>query len=199
MAGGGPTFDVVSIDDDPDVQAALARLLRPHGCRVSSFVDPLAGIAHLVDSGGADLVVLDVSMPSMTGLEVLARIQQAVPEVPVIMLTGDATAQTAVQALKAGALNYLVKPLRDFEAAAHILRNAAGYGRMQRQLRALEQQAAHAASYEKLVGASDAIRQVFATIDKIAELDVNVLILGESGTGKELVARAIHERGKRKA
>ncbi|HTM22893.1 MAG TPA: sigma-54 dependent transcriptional regulator, partial [Kofleriaceae bacterium] len=194
---GGATLDVVSIDDDPEVQAALGRLLKPHGCRVASFVDPLAALAHL-EQGGADLVILDMSMPTMTGLEVLARIHEVAPEVPVIMLTGDATAQTAVQALKAGALNYLVKPLRDLEAAAHILRNAAGYGRMQRQLRALEKQAAEAASFEKLVGTSAVMREVFAIVDKIAELDVNVLILGESGTGKELVARAVHERSKRR-
>ncbi len=199
MGSGAPVYEVVSIDDDPDVQEALARLLRLHGCQVSPFSDPHAGIAHLVDMEGAvDLVILDVSMPGMGGLEVLSRIQQVAPELPVIMLTGDASAQTAVQALKAGALNYLVKPLRDPEAAAHIVRNAASYGRMQRQLRALETQASHAKRYEKLIGASAPMRELFATIDKIAGLDVNVLILGESGTGKELVARAIHDNSARK-
>ncbi len=195
---GAPTIRILALDDDIAVLSALSRLLSPRGFDTTKFSDPESALEAL----GArrhefDLMVCDVAMPRMNGLEVLVRAQQTAPEIPVVMLTGDNTAETAVKALQSGAFNYLTKPLRDPDAVAAILSRAASYGKLLRHARQLEEQVASSSRFEEIVGASAPIRAVFDTIERIARHDLSVVILGDSGTGKELVARAIHRRSSR--
>jgi DNA-binding NtrC family response regulator len=142
--------------------------------------------------------VLDVDMPAMNGFEVLRRVRQAHPNLPVLMLTADDTAQSAVRALQRGAFNYLTKArLQDSEAFALVVEQAVGFGQLQRRARRLEERAELRDRFELIIGESTRMREVFTTVERVAPLDINVLLLGESGTGKELLARAIHARSSR--
>lgn len=191
---------VLAIDDNEQLLLSLARLLRHHGFELNTYTSPADGLATLkIDPLVFDLLVVDVQMPEMNGLEVLAQAREIDPDLPVIMLTADATAQTAVTALKLGAFDYLVKPFSDSEELALKLSRAASFGRLSRKARHLEQRLAEAERFERLIGESKGMRELYSTIDRIAPADVNVLVLGESGTGKELVARAIHARSRASA
>ena len=191
-------YRVLAIDDQPEVLTALRRLLRSRGFDVEPCTCPTDALTILgKDPDRFDVLVLDVNMPGMSGLELLPRAKEIAPEVPIVMLTADDRASTAVKALKAGAFNYLVKPLDDPETISITLNRAGSYSQLQRRTRHLEHRVSVAERFETLVGSSAAMRQVFATIDKLSTSDVSVLIRGESGTGKELVARAIHARSAR--
>ena len=191
-------FRVLAVDDQPEVLTSLRRLLKSRGFDVEPCTNPADAVRILEkDPHRFDLVLLDVNMPGMSGLELLPRAKELAPEVPVVMLTADDRASTAVAALKAGAFNYLIKPLEDPDAIAITLTRAGTYSVLQRRTRELEHKVSVSQKFETLVGASDPMRQVFATVEKLADSDVSVLIRGESGTGKELVARAIHVRSAR--
>lgn len=190
---------VLAVDDQPEVLASLQRLLRRRGFELECFTSPLAALARLrQDSARFDLVLLDVNMPEMTGLDLLARAKDIDAFLPVVMLTADDSAETAVSALKGGAFNYLVKPLDDPDAVAITLARAGHHCRLQRRTRDLERRVTASERFETLVGTTAAMREVFGQISKLADSDVNVVVQGESGTGKELVARAIHDRSSRR-
>ncbi len=192
-------YAALAVDDEPSVLTALRRLLSRCGFEIMVAGDSTVALDILAArSRQLDLLILDVAMPGMDGLELLARAREIAPDLPVVMLTGDATAETAVRAFHSGAFSYLTKAqLAQPEEVALLLSRAAAYGKLQRHARDLESRINLAEHFEKLVGASEAMRSVYATIDRVATLDVSVLILGESGTGKELVARAIHDRSHR--
>lgn len=193
-----PEWRVLALDDQAEVLTSLRRILRRRGFDVDAYTDPAAALEAVeLDSQRYDIVLLDVNMPKMNGLEVLRRVKSLALDLPVVMLTADSTAETAVSALKAGAFSYLTKPLDDPDAISISLVKAGHHGRLQRRTRALEKRVSASERFETLVGATDAMREVFGTIDKLANSDVNVLIQGESGTGKELAARAIHDRSAR--
>jgi two-component system, NtrC family, response regulator AtoC len=131
-------FRVLAIDDQAEVLKAVGRLLRTRGFDVCPQNDPLAALAELeANPFGYDLVMLDISMPRMSGLEVLPRVRALAPDVPVIMLTADTSARSAVTAMKAGAYGYLTKPLDDPDAVALTLSRAASYNSLQRRAREL--------------------------------------------------------------
>ncbi len=191
-------FRAIALDDDASVLRALGRILARNGFDVVSHEEPIKGLEAIAQDAELDLVILDVEMPLMSGFDVLARLRESAPHLPVVMLTGDATSETAVRALRAGAFNYLTKEhLNDPQAVAQLMRQAASIGKLQRHTKSIEHKVALADRFENLIGASIAMRQLYSVIERIAPLDVGVLILGESGTGKELVARAIHEHSTR--
>lgn len=190
---------VIAVDDQQEVLDSLKRLLRRRGFELECFTSPLDALAQVEkDSSRYDLLLLDVNMPEMSGLEVLPRAKELDPLLPVIMLTADDSAETAVNALKGGAFNYLIKPLDDPDAVAITLARAGHHCRLQRRTRDLEKRVSDNERFETLVGSTPAMRDVFSLISKLADSDVNVLIQGESGTGKELVARAVHDRSSRR-
>jgi DNA-binding NtrC family response regulator len=140
-----------------------------------------------------DGVLLDVAMPEMDGLEVLARIRSEYPEAFVVMMSGNATIETAVQATKLGAHDFVEKPLSTDKLLLTV-QNALSFTRLRRER---DQLAARAANDYAMIGRSGAMRAIFEKIEKTAPSSGRVLISGENGTGKELVARAIHEHSKR--
>jgi len=190
---------VLALDDDITVLRPLKRLLATRGFEVTLFTMRDEAIAILrTDPDGYDVFLLDRFLgPGIDGLDVLVEARQIAPDLPVVMLSGDDSGVTASAALKAGAFYYLSKPVEDVEVVSLTLLRASHYGRLQRRARTLEKQVELSDKFELLVGASPAIREVFATVAKVAETDVSVLIHGESGTGKELTARAIHTRSAR--
>ncbi len=192
------SWQVLAVDDQPEVLASLQRLLRRRGFELDCYTSPLEALEVLQHSAHLyDLVLLDVNMPEMSGLEVLPKAKELDGFLPVVMLTADDSAETAVSALKGGAFNYLIKPLDDPDAVAITLARAGQHCRLQRRTRDLEKKVSESERFETLVGSTPAMREVFGQISKLAGSDVNVLIQGESGTGKELVARAIHDRSSR--
>jgi two-component system response regulator HydG len=184
---------VMVLEDDEDVSRAIARKLRSDGFAIEESMDPIEVLRRL-DSGEGDwdVVILDMGLPSMTGLDVLHRFRQAGSHAACIMLTGDRSAQTATECMRAGAFYYLTKPFEPFQLSS-MVQSAARYSQMRRKLDSVE-----SGQSDILVGASGAMRKLRASLERLGDQDVPILIQGESGTGKELVARALHERGARR-
>jgi two-component system nitrogen regulation response regulator GlnG len=184
-----PTLLVV--DDEPGVCYSIARLFGDETTRVVSAGTVAEGL-RAFRAERPEVVVLDLLLPDGSGLQAFEAIRAISPKQPVIFITAHGTATTAIEAMKQGAFDYLIKPL-DFTRVANILRRAfeAAYlMRVPPVVPALEPR-------EQLVGRAPAIQEVCKQIGRVALQDVNVLILGESGTGKELVARAIYHHSKR--
>lgn len=188
---------ILLLDDEPDMLENCRRILSRagHECFVSS--DPAEAVA-LLESALPDLVITDLRMPSIDGLEIMRRAQALDPGRPVIMLTAFATIESAVAAVKAGAFDYLAKPFTMDQ-----LRLAAERALAQRNLmienRNLRAQLSGVFGFENIIGSSLAIQRVIDFVRKAARSEANILVLGESGTGKELVARAIHANSPRAA
>ncbi len=189
---------VYVVDDDEDVLAFVTRWLEAAGMEVYTFPDGESGLEALAEEVPAAICV-DMNMPGLGGLATLERIREHHPLLPIIVLTADDTAHTAVQAMKLGARDYLTKPL-DQTKLVTTLRNAVEFGLLANRVSQLEREA-DGRGYPGFIGSSPAMKAVFRQIDRLAQSDVSVLIHGESGTGKELVARAIHNsssRGKKR-
>jgi DNA-binding NtrC family response regulator len=191
--GEAVPFKVMVVEDDDEVARAVARRLGSDGHEVEVSSDPQPVLARLdADLAPWDVVILDVGLPGISGLDVLRRFREAGSLAAVIMLTGDQTANTATACMRAGAFYYLTKPFEAYQLSSMVL-SAARYSRLQRQL--VGQQPAPDSI---LIGQSAAMRRLRDALERLAEQDVSILIQGESGTGKELVARALHERGTRR-
>jgi two-component system response regulator HydG len=181
------------VEDDPDVAKAIARKLGAEGHDVELLSEPLPVLARLDNQEDWDVVLLDVGLPGMSGIDVLHKFREANSLASIIMLTGDNTATTAATCMRAGAFYYLTKPFRPFELAS-MVESAARYSTLRRQLRGTQRAPA---PDSLLVGVSAEMRKLRAALDRLASQDVSILIRGESGTGKELVARTLHDRGER--
>jgi len=186
---------ILLLDDEPDMLENCRRILTRagHECFVSN--DPGEAVA-LLESALPDLVITDLRMPSISGLEIMRLAHQLDPARPVIMLTAFATIESAVSAVKAGAFDYLAKPFTMDQ-----LRLSAERALAQRNLvienRNLRDQLSGILGFENIIGSSLAIQRVIDFVRKAARSEANILVLGESGTGKELVARAIHANSPR--
>ena len=195
MSDESTPIKVMVVEDDEEVARAIARKLGADGHEVELSSEPHSVIARL-DAGLADweVVILDVGLPGMSGIDVLHRFREAGSASSVIMLTGDQTANTAAICMRAGAFYYLTKPFQPFQLSA-MVQSAGRHSTLRRQLASAKRSEAPSSM---LVGTSAAMRKLRAALERLAEQDVSILILGESGTGKELVARALHEHGVRR-
>jgi DNA-binding NtrC family response regulator len=184
---------ILVVDDEPTIRFSLSELLEADGHAVHAAEHAPAALAFL-ESESADLVLTDLRMPAMDGLELLAEIRARHPELLVVLLTAHGDERTAVHALRAGAYGYLPKPfdndeIRSLVARAHeVLALRADNRRLRREL---------AQEYRGMIGGSEAMRAVYSVIERAGPTDVSVLITGESGTGKELAARALHATSRR--
>jgi DNA-binding NtrC family response regulator len=188
---------VLVVEDDPDISKLIARKLGADGHELDMYEDPMPVLAKLASGSSWDVVILDVGLPGMSGIDVLHRFRESGSLASVIMLTGDQSAATATTCMRAGAFYYLTKPFQPFELSA-MVESAARYSRLRRQL-AGTPQITDDTSDSMLVGTSAGMRKLRAAVARLSSQDVSILIQGESGTGKELVARALHERGGRRA
>jgi DNA-binding NtrC family response regulator len=149
----------------------------------------------------ADLVLCDVRMPGISGLELVRQIREVDPELPCIVITGYGSAEQSVEALRAGAFWYLEKPFeqRHLDVIRRLVEQAIEHGRLRTENRLLQNQLRSRYRFENIAGHSPALRSVLEMVEKVADSDSTVLITGESGTGKELIARAVHYNSRRAA
>jgi two-component system nitrogen regulation response regulator NtrX len=179
---------ILIVDDEPNIRRMVGALLASEGYEVRDAADGATGVARVGESE-PDVVLLDLMMPGeLDGLATLARLREATPDVPVIMMSGRAGLSDAVKATKLGAFNFLEKPLSP-EGVLLALASALELRRVRREARALREDLGLAG---EMIGASPAMARVRELIARVAPTDARVLVTGESGTGKELVASAIH-------
>ncbi|HVY45576.1 MAG TPA: response regulator, partial [Minicystis sp.] len=181
---------VLVVDDDAEMcrmlEAGLARL--GHAARSCTSADEAY---ERVLAGEVDVLVTDLRMRGMNGLELCARVVDNRRDVPVIVMTGFGSLETAIATIRAGAFDFLQKPL-DADALAIAVERALAQRKLHAEVRELRRTARAAAPFAELVGTSAPMRQVYELVERVAETDATVLVTGESGTGKELVARALH-------
>ena len=178
---------VFVFDDDADSLQSVMAVLRRDGFDVFPFADPREGLAR-VEAEGGDVVVTDLRMPGLTGLEVLRHVTKKIPDVPVVILTAYGTVEGAIEAVRAGASDFLLKPVEIPRLRAAVFKALKERG-MRREIERLREEAGRPLGIEGIVGSSRAMEEVLRKIRLVAPTRMNVLITGESGTGKELVAR----------
>ena len=195
---------VLIIDDNDTMREGLAATVRRMGHEAITAPSGAEGIAQL-RRRGADFVITDLKMEGTTGLDVLKAVQEIDPNCPAMIVTAFGTVETAVEAMRLGAFDFLQKPFAPevvrlkLERGLELRRERLARERAEADAAALRADAAARYSFGEIVGETPSMRAVFQTIERVAPTDASVYIHGESGTGKELVARAIHERSKRAA
>jgi two-component system, NtrC family, response regulator HydG len=193
-----PPGFVLVVDDEPLLLRALARILRPEGHRVEVAETPGAAHSVLADPD-LEVVLLDLRLGAASGLELLDRIKAERPEVEVLVMTGHATIESAVDCMRQGAFDYLAKPFDDVHRVRTTVQRAIERRRLMARNRELEAQLEGHARGTGLVGHAPGMRRLVRTIESLRNNESHVLIQGESGTGKELVARAVHFASRRHA
>lgn len=187
---------ILVIDDEKNYLLVLEALLTDAGYSVTAINDPEMALAFLDDSE-VDVVITDMKMPKLTGKEVLQTIKKSWPHIPVLIMTAFGSIESAVEAMRYGAFDYITKPFANDELLLSV-HNAAELSRAHQQYRLLQENLENRYSTHQIIGKSKAIRDTLSIVDRVSASRSTVLITGESGTGKELVARAIHFSSSRK-
>jgi two-component system response regulator PilR (NtrC family) len=188
---------ILLVEDEPVVQDVLKRLLRPKGFKVTAVGRGDEAIGDLMSGNAYDLVVTDLMLPGADGMEVLAKSKELQPDVPVVMITAYATVDSAVNAMKAGATDYLPKPFNNDQVVL-VVQKALEKRQLLAENRQLKRELHEKYGFANIVGRSKLMKDVFDLIEQAAPSMATILVLGESGTGKELLARAIHHNSPRK-
>jgi two-component system NtrC family response regulator len=178
-------------DDEPSLQELMNLELPRLGHRATVCPDGVTAVAAL-EKNTYDCIIVDLDMPGLDGIGVIARCKEQSPETECVVLTGKGTLDTAIAALRHGAFDYLTKPCRLIEIEA-LLKRVAEKKRLEQKNRALEHQVRRLEGTPRLIGSTPAMHKVRLLIEKVAPTSSTVLVLGETGTGKELVARSVHE------
>jgi two-component system, NtrC family, response regulator AtoC len=181
---------VMVVDDDAETLALMHEIVAKEGFEVETAEDAETALRRL-EQWQPELVITDIHMPGMDGLALLAAVREKEPDIPVVLLTAYGSLKTAVDAIKAGAFDYLSKPFV-VEDIRLVVRRALEHTKLVRENRSLRGQLRERYRFDNLVGSSGGMVEVYKMIARVAETDSTVLIQGESGTGKELIARAIH-------
>lgn len=200
-----PKGRIIVVDDDQEMRSLLQDYFQSEGFQVDCFPHPPAAIEAL-SAGGAlssekpegdiDLIISDIKMPQMDGLEFTTKLKVLRPEIPVILITAFGSIETAIEAMRRGAYHYIVKPFKLAEMAVNVDR-ALEHRKLQRDNTALRKEVKRSWSFGNVVGKSAGMKEIYDLVSRVSQATANVLITGESGTGKEMVARAIHQSGPR--
>jgi DNA-binding NtrC family response regulator len=184
---------VLLAEDETVLRESLAELLATEGYEVLQAANGKEAYA-LVLERPVDVVLTDMRMPEMDGLTLLGHLQQIAPQTPVIVVTAFGTVETAVNAMRSGAHDYLLKPVQ-FDDMLLKVQRALEFGELSRTQKVITEQLAEESTFHNLVGHSQSMAKLFAMVKRLSSVKSNVVIVGESGTGKELFARAIHYNG----
>ena len=188
--------NILIVDDEMVVRDSLSKWFTSEGYFAHSAGGGREALG-CIQRHEFDIALLDIKMPGMDGMELQARLKEADPELTVIMMTGYASVETAVQALKRGAYDYITKPV-DPDELSHLVANALEHKRASREVVRLREDLQEVFPSTGLIGSSPALKKVTELIEMVAFTETTVLVTGESGTGKEVVARAIHAGGPRR-
>jgi DNA-binding NtrC family response regulator len=194
---GLPTPRILVVDDERMMLRAWEKILAGQGYQVETCENGVEALARFQQET-FDVVILDIMMPHLSGMEVLKEIKARHADVEVVMMTAFATIDTAVQAIRTGAYDYLVKPFENIDSVANVVRRAVERKQLIDRNRRLESELEVRDRFEGIVGNAPKMTEVFTLVESVAYSSASVLIQGESGTGKELVAKAIHYRSPRK-
>ncbi|MBK7582239.1 MAG: sigma-54-dependent Fis family transcriptional regulator [Myxococcales bacterium] len=187
---------ILVVDDEPNARNALAEILKEEGYSVETAADGFKGLARAEEFSPA-LVLTDLKMPGMDGVELLRKLRQHAPDVPVVLMTAFGAVETAVSAMREGAADYLTKPLNTDELVL-VIDRALERTRLRRETTELRSQLSERYRFDNIIGNSPEMQEVFKAVAQVAPSRATVLLTGESGTGKELIAAAIHHRSPRK-
>jgi DNA-binding NtrC family response regulator len=188
---------VLVVDDDQSLCELIARDLSRRGAEATWYTAAEDAFVGLMQ-GDFDVVLTDLSMPGWNGIELCDRVATNRPDVPVVVLTAFGSIDAAVGAIRAGAYDFVMKPI-DLDLLALSLERALRHRRLQEQVKVLSEVARRSGDFDEIVGESAPMLALYDQIEKVARSDATVLVTGESGTGKELVARALHRRSARAA
>jgi DNA-binding NtrC family response regulator len=189
---------ILLVDDDKEVSESLANLFDTQKYEFDFLDDGINVGSYLADHEDVDLVMLDVNLPTLSGLDVLKQIKQTKASLPVIMISGFVSTENAMEAMREGAYEYLTKPFH-IEKLIDTVNKACGFARQKTEAPTQEIEPSSLSIADEIIGKSPEIVEIAKLIGQVAQTDAAVLIFGESGVGKELVARAIHRNSKRKS
>lgn len=187
---------ILIIDDEKSILDLLSVVFKKEGFTVFTSLSAVKAM-ELIDKEDPDIVLTDVKLPQMSGLDILKYVKENKPDIPVIMITAYGTIKQAVQAFKEGALDYVVKPF-DIDELKIVVAQGMEKRRLQQENTLLKKELKEKYHYANMVGKSKQIREVYNLIEKVSVSDSTILVTGESGTGKEVAARAIHVHSRRK-
>src|SRR5438067_3777989 len=192
IAAVGPTEQakILVVEDDPDIRKILELFLGEKGFRVK-IADGAPRALELLGEEPIDLILSDVRMPGMSGLDLLRHVKEQDPEIQLVLMSAYSSVKDAVEAIQLGAADYVEKPI-DFRRLERVLHTVLEKCQLQHRTRILEQRLQGCVTFEGMVARSQQMLSVFAFIERLARYPTTALVLGESGTGKELVARALH-------
>lgn len=192
-----PGGRIVVIDDDAEMRSVLRDFLQRQGYQVSEF--PLASAAldrfrrdPLYDADKVDLIISDIKMPELSGLDLLEKLKPTHPKTPIVLITAFGSLESAIEAIRKGAFDYITKPFKLAEIDI-TLKRALRVSRLEQENTILRAEIRQSKSFANIVGQSAGMQEVFDLVSRVSQTKANILISGESGTGKEMVARAIHE------
>ena len=186
---------ILVVDDEAGMRKSLTIMLRREGYEISEAQEGKAA-ADQLENDVFDLVIADLKMEPVSGLDLLRLVKQMSPDVEVILMTAYGTVESAVEAMKLGAFDFITKPFLVEEILLRV-QNALEKRRLKQEVRLLRAEVKGAFGFEGIIGVSEGIRRVLTNLPKVAQTESTVLITGESGTGKELIARAIHAASRR--
>ncbi|HEV7780891.1 MAG TPA: sigma-54 dependent transcriptional regulator [Chitinophagaceae bacterium] len=186
--------DILIIDDEKAIRKTLTEILSFEGYKIEEAADGEEGLKKFREKN-YDLVLCDIKMPKVDGIEFLQKAGEINPDVPIIMISGHGNIETAVDAVKKGAYDYISKP-PDLNRLLITIRNAMDKSSLVTETKVLKRKVS---KVQEMIGASSPIKKIKETIDKVAPTDARILITGENGVGKELVARWVHEKSNRAA
>jgi two-component system nitrogen regulation response regulator GlnG len=190
-----PQGRILIVDDEEEIAQALGRIMHREGLTPLLAKDGREAL-QLVRAGDPDVLLVDFKMPEMDGMELMRRVRELDPELPVILIAGFAEVRGAVEAIRAGAHDYLAKPLDHNEVIRVVLR-ALNERRLKRELKNLANHVRNTVPLREILGPSEAVGRLISAIEQVAGSSFSVVIVGETGSGKEVVARAIHDASPR--
>jgi DNA-binding NtrC family response regulator len=188
-------IDILVVDDEINIRSALVTILEKRGHRVAAVGTAEQALELLAESQ-VSLILTDMKMPGMGGLELVGKAKASYPDIEVVVMTAYGSVETAVEAMRRGAYDYLMKPIEK-DRLPLVVEKALERRRLAVENRRLKEDLRTRTHYEQMIGSSEPMRRVYELVEQVAPSDITLLVIGESGTGKELVARAIHQKSQR--